>query len=112
MQIKGIEKVIALKKGIGWTHVQLDEVTKLQKSWMEQRDGYVAECRVDVYFGRLRDGRFTPVVIMNVYEQGAGTKLVVDDNCDVWENMFSTTTSEEGNDYFRYLLKHGFKVIR
>lgn len=103
-----MENVIALKKGTGWTHVQLDEVTKLQKSWTEEGKEY----RVDVYFGRLRDGRFTPVVIMNVYEQGAGTKLVVDDNCDVWENMFSTTTSEEGNDYFRYLLKHGFKVIR
>ena len=103
-----MENVIALKNGTGWTHVQLDEVTKLQKSWMD--DG--KEYRVDVYFGRLRDGRFTPVVIMNVYEQGAGTKHVVDDNCDVWQNMFTSTTADEGNAYFRYLKKHGFVTVR
>lgn len=101
-------KVIALQKGIGWSHVQLDEITKMQKAWMCEGKEY----RVDAYFGRLRDGRFTPVVIMNVYEQGAGTKHAVDDNCDVWKNMFASTTVDEGNDYFRYLRKHGFKVCR
>lgn len=99
--------VIALQKGIGWKHVQLDEITKLQKSWIYEDKEY----RVDVYFGRLRDGRFTPVVIMNVYEQGAGVKQVVDDNCDVWTNVFTSTTKDEGNEYFKYLLKHGFKTI-
>ena len=103
--------VIALQKNVGWSHVQLDEITKLQKSWTEEREGYVAECRVDVFFGRLRDGRFTPVVIMNVYDQGAGAKRVIDDNCDVWTNVFTSTTKDEGNDYFRYLLKHGFKAV-
>lgn len=105
-------KVIALQKGIGWEHVQLDEITKMQKSWTENRGYYIAECRVDVFFGKLRDGRGTPVVIMNVYEQGAGTKQVVDDNCDIWKNMFSSTTKDEGNEYFRYLRKHGFEVIK
>lgn len=105
-------KVIALQKNVGWKHVQLDDVTKLQKSWTEEYDGYTAEIRVDVYFGKLRDGNFTPVVIMNVYEQGAGTKQVIDDNCDVWEDMFTRTSKEEGNEYFKYLRKHGFQVIR
>lgn len=100
--------VIALQKGIGWSHIQLDEVTKLQKSWDWEGKSY----RVDVYFGRLRSGKFTPVVIMNVYEQGAGTRQVVDDNCDVWKNMFTSTNTDEGNEYFRYLRKHGFKVVR
>lgn len=103
--------VIALQKNVGWSHVQLDEITKLQKSWTEEREGYTAECRVDVFFGRLRDGKFTPVVIMNVYDQGAGAKRVIDDNCDVWTNVFTSTTKDEGNDYFRYLLKHGFKAV-
>lgn len=99
--------VIALQKGIGWKYVQLDEITKLQKSWIYEDKEY----RVDVYFGRLRDGRFTPVVIMNVYEQGTGVKQVVDDNCDVWTNVFTSTTKDEGNEYFKYLLKHGFKTM-
>lgn len=101
-------KVIALQKGIGWSYVQLDEITKLQKSWNWEGKEY----RVDVYFGRLRDGRETPVVIMNVYEQGAGAKQVVDDNCDVWNNMFTSTTADAGNEYFRYLKKHGFKTVK
>ena len=63
--------VIALQKNVGWSHVQLDDITKMQKSWTEDRGDYEATCRVDVYFGKLRDGRCTPVVIMNVYEQGA-----------------------------------------
>ena len=103
-----MNKVIALKKGIGWTHVQLDDITKMQKSWEWQDKEY----RVDVFFGTMRDGRFTPVVIMNVYEQGAGTKEVIDDNCDIWRNIFTSTTKEEGNDYFGYLVKHGFKVVK
>lgn len=100
--------VIALQKNIGWSHVQLDEITKMQKSWNWQDKEY----RVDVYFGRLRDGGFTPVVIMNVYEQGAGAKQVIDDNCDVWINMFTRTTKDEGNEYFKYLRKHGFKTVK
>lgn len=95
----------------GWRHIQLDEVTKMQKSWKEEKDGYTAECRVDVFFGRLRSGKFTPVVIMNCYEQGAGTHQLVDDNCDIWKNMFVETTKEEGNEYFRYLKKHGFEKV-
>jgi len=101
-----MSQVIALQKNIGWSYVQLDEITKMQKSWSWQDKEY----RVDVYFGRLRDGNFTPVVIMNVYEQGAGTKQVIDDNCDVWKNIFTSTTKEEGNAYFKYLKKHGFVV--
>lgn len=97
--------VIACRKGVGWKHVQLDNVYKLVKKW----DWEGKEYRVDAYFGTLRDGNFSPVVIMNVYEQGAGTKCVVDDNCDVWKNMFTTTTKEEGNDYYKYLKKHGFR---
>lgn len=105
-KVKIMAAVIALQKNI-----QLDNITKMQKSWAEERDGYVAECRVDVYFGTLRDGRFSPVVIMNVYDQGAEVKQVIDDNCDVWSNMFTGTTKAEGNDYYRYLLKHGFKKV-
>ena len=105
-KVKIMAAGIALQKNI-----QLDNITKMQKSWTEERDGYVAECRVDVYFGTLRDGRFSPVVIMNVYDQGVGVKQVIDDNCDVWSNMFSGTTKNEGNDYYRYLLKHGFKKV-
>lgn len=104
--------VIALQKGIGWKHVQLRDITEMQKSWTEDRGDYTAECRVDVYFGKLCDGAETPVVIMNVYEQGAGTKRVIDDNCDVWENIFTTTTKDEGNEFFKYLKKHGFEVKR
>ncbi len=103
-----MKNVIALQKNIGWKHVQLDNVTKMEKSWIEEGKEY----RVDVYFGTLRDGRFTPVVIMNTYEQGAGTKQVVDDNCDIWRNTFTSTTKEEGNEYFKYLKKHGFKVVK
>ena len=102
-----MNKVVTLQKGIGWSHVQLDDITKMQKSWVEEDKEY----RVDVYFGRLRDGRFTPVMIMNVYEQGAGAKEVVDDNCDVWKNMFTPTTRDEGNEYFLYLKKHGFRKV-
>lgn len=100
--------VITLQKNIGWSHVQLDDITKLQKSWNYSGKEY----RVDVYFGRLRDGRFTPVVIMNTYEQGAGTKQVVDDNCDIWKNTFTQVSESDGNDYYRYLRKHGFQVIK
>lgn len=103
-------KIIALTKN-GWSHVQLDDITKMQKSWKESREGYTAELRVDVYFGKLRDGRFTPVIIQNVYEQGAGAKRAIDDNCDVWENIFTSTTKDDGNDYFKYLKKHGFNVV-
>ena len=99
-------KVIALTNN-GWSHVQLDEITKMQKAWNWNNKEY----RVDVYFGKLRDGRFTPVVIMNTYEQGAGTKHVVDDNCDIWKNMFTATTKDDGNEYYRYLIKHGFKTV-
>ena len=102
------KSVVALRKNVGWSHVQLDEVTELQKSWEWEGKEY----RVDTFFGRLRDGSFTPVVIMNVYEQGAGTRQVIDDNCDVWTNMFTSTTKDEGNEYFRYLLKHGFKAVK
>lgn len=100
--------VIALQKNKGWSHVQLDEVTQLQKSWTWEDKEY----RVDVFFGRLRSGKFTPVVVQNVYEQGAGTKRVIDDNCDVWENRFVETDADTGNEYFRYLKKHGFHVVR
>ena len=102
-----MKDVIACTRNAGWTHVQLDEVTKMQKSWKWENKEY----RVDVFFGRLRDGGNTPVVIINVYEQGAGAKQVVDDNCDVWKNMFTSTTKDEGNEYYRYLLKHSFKTV-
>ena len=102
------KSVIALQKGIGWKHVQLDQITQLQKSWVWDSKEY----KVDVYFGTLRDGKFTPVVIMNVYEQGAGTKQVVDDNCDVWANIFTSTTKDKGNEYFKYLRKHGFELVK
>lgn len=100
--------VIALEKGKGWNHIQLSQVTKMQKAW--EFDG--KEYRVDVFFGRLMDGKGTPVVIQNAYEQGAGAKMVVDDNCDVWENIFTRTTKEEGNEYFKYLKKHSFNVVK
>lgn len=100
-------EIIALQRNIGWKHIQLDEVTKMQKSWNWENKEY----RVDVYFGKLRDGNSTPVVIMNVYEQGAGAKQIIDDNCDVWQNMFTSTTEDEGNEYYRYLIKHGFKTV-
>lgn len=103
-----VGSVIALQKGIGWKHVQLDNVTKLQKSWEWEGKEY----RVEAYFGTMRCGGFPPTLVMNVYEQGAGTKQVVDDNCDVWTTMFTTTTKDEGNEYFKYLLKHGFAVCR
>lgn len=101
-----MKNIIALTK-TGWSHVQLDDVTSLQKEWNYENKEY----RVDVFFGTLRDGKQTKVVIMNVYEQGAGTKQVTDDNCDVWNNMFTSTNKEEGNEYYKYLKKHGFKKI-
>lgn len=100
------KSVIALQKNVGWKHIQLDDITKLQKFWNRDNKEY----RVDVYFGKLIDGRFTPVIIMNVYEQGAGTKQVIDDNCDIWQNVFTSTNKDEGNEYYKYLLKHGFEV--
>lgn len=106
------KKVIALQKNVGWSHVQLDDVTKMQKSWTDNFKGYETEYRVDVYFGTLRDGNFSPVVIMNVYEQGAGTKQVIDDNCDVWTNKFTTISKDDGNEFFKYLLKHGFRKVK
>lgn len=102
-----MEKVIALVKNEGWTHVQLDNVTKMQKSWTFEGQEY----RVDVFFGTLRSGKFTPVIIMNVHCQGCGTKQVVDDNCDVWKNFMASTTKNEGNEYYGYLKKHGFKTV-
>lgn len=101
-----MKDIIALTKR-GWSHVQLDNVTSLQKEWNYENKEY----RVDVFFGTLRDEKQTKVVIMNVYEQGAGTKHVVDNNCDVWNNMFTSTNKEEGNEYFKYLRKHGFKKV-
>lgn len=97
---------IALTKS-GWKYVQLNKVTKMQKSWVWRNEEY----RVDVYFGRLCNGNATPVVIQNVSLQGAGTHEVIDDNCDIWENIFTTTTVEEGNAYYKYLLKHGFVKV-
>lgn len=91
----------------GWKAVQLDNITQLQKSWNWEGEEY----RVDVFFGNLRNGNQTPVVIMNVYCQGAGTNEVVDDNCDIWNNIFTTTTKDDGNEFYRYLLKHGFNRI-
>ena len=102
-----MQHVIALVKNEGWTHVQLDNITKMQKSWNYKGQEY----RVDVFFGTLRDGRFTPVIIMNVYCQGCGTKEVVDDNCDIWKNFIATTTKEEGNEYYNYLKKHEFTTV-
>ena len=99
--------VIALQNNIGWSHIQLDDVTKLQKSWEFQNKEY----RVDVFFGKLRDGKSTPVIVMNVYEQGAGAKYVVDDNCDVWKNFCTFTTKDTGNEYYKYLLKHSFERV-
>ena len=63
---------------------------------------------MDAYFGKLCDGNETPVVIMNVYNQGCGAKMVIDDNCDVWRNIFTSTNKEEGNGFWEYLKKHGF----
>lgn len=101
-----MKNVIALQKNVGWKHIQLDEVTKMQKSWEWDGKAY----RVDVFFGRLINGCKTPVVIMNTYEQGAGAREIVDDNCDIWNNMFTSVTEDEGNEYFKYLKKHGFVV--
>ncbi len=101
-----MKSVVALHRGKGWKAVQLHDVTTLQKEWNWEGEEY----RVDVFFGKLFDGGFTPVVIMNVYRQGAGTDNVVDDNCDVWENIFTSTTKDEGNEYFKYLRKHGFQI--
>lgn len=95
--------VIALTNR-GWKHVQLYGVTKMQKSWVYEG----IENRVDVYFGRLIGGDGTPVVIMNVYKQGCGTDQVVDDNCDVWNNIYTSMSIEDGNEYYKYLKKHGF----
>ena len=106
-----MKNVIALQKGTGWSHVQIDRVTKMQKSWKWDNGKYIEENRVDVYFGRLCNGNSDPVVIMNVYTQGAAAKEVVDDNCDVWKNIFTTTTVDDGNNFFKYLKKHGFKKV-
>ena len=99
-----MKNIVALHKG-GWKAVQLKKVTKMQKSWNYDGEEY----RVDVFFGRLVNASDKPVVIMNVYRQGAGTTNVVDDNCDVWKNIFTSTNEQEGNDYYLYLKKHGFK---
>lgn len=99
------QSVVARYPGKGWTNVDIDVIVKLQKSWDEE-DGEA--CRVDVYFGRLLNRGQTPVVIMNVTSQGCGTKYVIDDNCDIWENLFASTSKEEGNEYYKYLKKHGF----
>lgn len=101
-----MKSVVALTNK-GWSHVQLDNVFKLQKSWVYEGKEY----RADAFFGTMRDGNFTPVVIMNVYEQGAGTKRIIDDNCDIWENIFTSTSKENGNEYYNYLKKHGFKRV-
>ena len=101
------KSVIALHKGEGWKHIQLYDVTHLQKSWRRGNKEY----KVNVYFGKLGDENATPVVIMNVYEQGAGVKEVVDDNCDVWKSFFTSTNKEEGNCYYKYLRKHGFEHV-
>lgn len=87
--------------------VQLDNIVKMQKSWKYDGKDY----KVDAFFGRLRDGSATPVVIMNAYEQGVGVNEVVDDNCDIWANVFTRTTKDEGNAYYKYLLKHGFNRV-
>lgn len=101
-----MKSIIALTDK-GWSHVQLDNVMKLQKSWNFDDKEY----RADVFFGTMRDGRWTPTVIMNVYEQGASVNHIIDDNCDIWNNVFTSTTKESGNEYFKYLLKHGFKKV-
>lgn len=82
------EKSVIGLTGKGWTHVQLRDVIKLQKSWVFEEQEY----RVGAYFGKLCDGPETPVVIMNVYIQGAGAKQVIDDNCDVWNNILPQLT--------------------
>lgn len=87
-------------------YIQLDNVKKLQKSWIWEGKEY----RVEAYFGTMRDGKFSPIIVMNVYEQGTGAKQVVDDNCDVWDNRFLTVSKEFGNQWYLYLRKHGFVV--
>lgn len=94
------KSVVALTSK-GWSHIQLADVVKLQKSWIFEQKEY----RVDVYFGKIDA---TPVVIMNVFSQGCGTKEIVDNNCDTWRNVFLSTDKESGNEYFKYLMKHGF----
>lgn len=102
-----MKSIVALHKNYGWKHVQLDNVTKMQKAWEYEGEEY----RVDVFFGKLRNGNQTPIVIMNVHRQGAGTNMVIDDNCDVWKNIFTTTNKEDGNEFFLYLKKHGFRKV-
>ena len=106
MKVEDDKYMVALTKS-GWKAVQLDNVIKLEKHWVFEEKGYKAEA----FFGTMRNGSFTPTVIMKVYCQGVGTKEIIDDNCDVWKNIFTSTTKEEGNEYFKYLLKHGFKRI-
>jgi hypothetical protein len=103
-----MKSIIALQKNIGWKHIQMDHVSKLQKKWVCEGKEY----RVDAYFGTLRDGRFSPAIVMNVYEQGAGAKMVVDENCDVWKNSFEVVTKIDGNDFYKLLTKHGFGRVR
>jgi len=88
-------------------HVDIDVIVNLQKSWDED-DG---ACLVDVYFGKLLNRNQTPVVIMNVTHQGARVNHVIDYNCDIWENIFASTSKEEGNEYYKYLKKHGFRKV-
>lgn len=95
------KSVIALTTN-GWNHVQLYNIFKLEKNWKFEGKEYKAEA----YFGKLANQ--VPTIIMNVFCQGAGTEQIVDDNCDVWKNMFTSTTKDEGNEFFKYLKKHGF----
>lgn len=102
------KSIIALQENVGWEYIQMDDITKLQKSWNWENKEY----RVDAYFGKLRDGKATPAVIMNVYEQSIGIKQAIDDNCDVWQSIFTSTNKDEGNEFYKYLRKHGFEVCR
>ena len=97
-------EIAACQKGKGWHHVQLDNVTQLEKTWNHENEVH----SVHAFFGTLRDGRNTPAIIMNVSIQGCGATKIIDENCDIWENVFTSTTKEDGNEYYKYLKKHGF----
>ena len=99
-----MKNVMALHRD-GWRATQIFEATKVEKSW--EWDGM--EYMVEAYFGKLANGKL--VVIMNACCQGCGATEVIDDNCDIWKNFFTSTTKDEGNEYYKYLKKHGFKKV-
>lgn len=90
-------------------YIQLTDVTELKKEWDEENGEH---CKVVATFGLSKGYPGTPFVAMQVYRNGQKADDVMDENCDIWDNGAQFTNKDDGNEYYKMLIKHGFKKVK